>query len=66
MEIRTVKIKEYNSVRKHVLIVDGNPVCLVRGNRSLQDCISYLMNGAPVLKDGKIMKILDKVRGESR
>lgn len=63
MNISTVKAKEYNSTNKHVLMVEGIPVCIVRGNKSLNDCISYLINGEPLLKDGKIMKLLDKVKG---
>lgn len=63
MNISTVKVKQYNSTYKHILMVEGIPVCIVRGNKSLNDCISYLMNGEPLLKDGKIMKLLDKVTG---
>lgn len=62
LDIKTVKIKECNSSWKSVLIVCGVPVCIVRSNKSLNDCISYLMNGEPKLTDGKIMKILDRVR----
>ena len=63
MKIATVKIKQYSSTFKYVVLVDGIPVCIARGIKSCNDCISYLMNGEPKLKDGKIMKILDKVRG---
>lgn len=62
MNISSVKVKEYNSTNKHILMVDGNPVCIARGNKSLNDCISYLMNGEPDLKDRRIKKILDKVK----
>ena len=63
MNISTVKIKEYNSTYKHILLVNGKPICIVRGNKSLADCTSYLMNGEPSLKDGKIKRLLDKVKG---
>lgn len=63
MNINIVKIKEYNSTYKHILVVNGTPICIVRGNNSLNDCISYLMNGEPSLKDGKIKRLLDKVKG---
>lgn len=67
MNISTVKVKEYNSTHKHILLVDGVPVCIVRGAKSLNDCINYLMNGEPSLKDGKIMKFLDKAKeGEQK
>ena len=62
LDIKTMKIKECNSSWKNVLIVEGVPVLIVKGNKALQNCISYLMNGEPKLTDGKIMKILDRVR----
>ena len=65
MNISTVKVKEYNSTYKHILMVDGIPVCIVRGTKNLTDCINYLMNGEPSLKDGKVMKLLEKVKGRS-
>lgn len=63
MDISTVKVKQYSSTYKYILMVDGSPICIVRGTKSLNDCISYLMNGKPVLEDNRIMKILDKVKG---
>ena len=63
MNISTAKVKQFSSTYKHVLMVDGKPVCIVRGDKCLNDCINYLMNGQPSLKDGRIMKLLDKVRG---
>lgn len=63
MNISTVKVKQYGSKYKHILMVDGIPVCITRGNKSLNDCINYLMNGEGSLKDGKIKKILDKLKG---
>lgn len=65
MEISTVRVKQYNSTYKHILIVNGTPVCMARSHITINDCIGYLMNGTPILSDGKIMKILDKVRNES-
>ena len=62
LDIKTMKIKECNSSWKNVLMVGGVPVLIVKGNKSLQNCISYLLNGEPKLTDGKIMKILDRVR----
>ena len=62
MTISTAKVKEYNSTKKYILMVNGTPVCIVRGNKSLNDCIGYLMNGEPLLKDGRIMRTLDKLK----
>ena len=63
MNISTTKVKQYGSTYKHILMVDSVPVCVVRGSKSLNDCISYLMNDEPILKDGAIMKLLDKLKG---
>ena len=62
MNISSVKLKEYNSTNKHILMVNRTPVCIVKGNKSLNDCISYLMNGEPPLKDGRIQKIFDRLK----
>ena len=64
MNISTVKVKQYSSKYKYVLLVDNIPVCITRGINSLNDCISYLMNGEPKLKDGTIMRILEAYRKE--
>ena len=62
MEISTTKVKQYSSKYKNVLLIDGVPVCITRGHKSLNDCISYLLTGEPKLRDGKIMRILEKYR----
>ena len=64
IQISTVKVKQYSSKYKYILLIDGEPVCITRGCESLNDCISYLMTGAPKLKDGKIMRILVAYRKE--
>lgn len=62
MTIKTKKVKQYNSTYKYVIMIDEDVVCLCRGQKQCLDCIRYLMNGGPKLKDGKIMKELDKYR----
>ena len=63
MKINIIKVKEYNAPRKNIICVNGKPVCIVRGVNTLNKCISYLLNGEPDLADGRIKKILDKVKG---
>ena len=58
----TAKVKQYSSKYKHILLIDGIPVCITRGTKSLNDCISYLLTGEPKLKDGSIMRLLDAYR----
>ena len=62
--IKTIKLKQYNSSWKYIIIVNDEPICIVRGNRILSNCINYLMNGEPELSDGKIMKIFKRLRKE--
>lgn len=62
MDISVIKVKQYSSKYKNILLVDSIPVCITRGRKSLNDCMSYLMTGKPDLKDGKIMRTLDKYR----
>lgn len=65
MVIQVVKVKQYNSTYKHVVIVDGDPVCITEGDKRASECIQYL-NGYNVdINDGKIRKILDKYRSPS-
>jgi len=64
-DTQVITVKEYCSSYKHILIVDNKPVCIVRGKKAIDNCVSYLMNGTPTLPDGKIMKILDAVRKEA-
>ena len=61
-QISTAKVKQYSSKYKYILLVGGNPVCITRGQKSLKDCISYLLTGEPKLKDGKIMRLLEAYR----
>ena len=63
INIKVVKVKEYNAPHKNIICIDGKPICIVRGTNTLNNCISYLLNGEPDIKDGKIKKILDSVRG---
>lgn len=61
MEVKVYKVKQYNSVTKAVVCVDGKPICICGHGGTLSKVESYLQ-GYPVdIKDGKIKKILDEV-----
>lgn len=47
------------------MVVNGTPVCCTRGMKRMNELVSYLMNGEPIPKDGRIKKVLDKIRQEN-
>lgn len=62
MEIKVVKVKQYNSTYKHILMVDGVPICVTEGEKRASECIQYLNGYSADINDGKIRKVLDKYR----
>lgn len=60
MKIETYRVKQYNSTYKTVVMVDGIPVCIVRGQNTLSKIISFLSGYNVKINDGKIEKILKK------
>lgn len=65
MEIRVVKVKQYNSTYKHILMIDGVPVCITQSEKRISECIQYLNGYNSDINDGKIKKILDSYRVDS-
>lgn len=62
MKIDVKKVKCYNSTYKHVVMVSGEPVCIVDSSKRSSDIVSYLNGYDVVISDGRIKKILDKLR----
>jgi hypothetical protein len=62
MEIKLYKVKQYNSTSKTVVCIDGQPVCIVQGKKTLSNILAYLQGYEVEIKDGKIKKILNKYR----
>ncbi|GFI24192.1 hypothetical protein IMSAGC011_02988 [Lachnospiraceae bacterium] len=62
MDRNVVKVKQYNSTYKNVLMVDGASICIVAGDKKVSECIQYLSGYNTKINDGKIKKILDKYR----
>ena len=65
MRIDMYRVKQYNSTSKTVVCIDGKPICLVQGRKTLSNIISYLQGYDVKIFDGRIKKILDKYRTES-
>lgn len=62
MKIEEVKVKQYNSTYKHIVMVDGVPICITNSGKRASECIQYLNGYNADISDGKIRKILDKYR----
>lgn len=62
MKIEEIKVKQYNSTYKHIVMVDGIPVCITKSGKRASECIQYLSGYNADINDGKIRKILDKYR----
>ena len=61
MNIEVFNVKQYNSTYKRVLLVDGRPVLITKGENRMSQCIAYLSDKRISISDGKIKKILDKI-----
>lgn len=60
MDVKVAKVKQYNSTYKHIVMIDGVPVCITRSGKKANECIQYL-NGCNVdINDGKIKRVLDE------
>lgn len=62
MDIRIERVKQYNSTYKHILMIDGVPVCITQSGKRMSECIQYLNGYNADINDGKIKKILDQYR----
>ena len=60
MEIKTYKVKQYNSTTKTVVVVDNTPICICGSGKTLSNVLSYLQGYSKDITDGKIKKLLDK------
>ena len=62
MEIKTKKLKQYNSTFKHLLLVDNEPICLFKSQNQINEALQYLHGNTAKISDGTIRKLLDKVK----
>lgn len=62
MDIKTFKAKQYNSTYKHVLLIDGIPVCITESENRMSDCIRYVNGYDADINDGSVKKVLDKYK----
>lgn len=62
MKVKVVKVKQYNSTYKHILVVDDEPICVTESANRASDLIAYLGGADVKVSDGKIRRELDKVK----
>ena len=63
MNITTKRVKQYNSTKKTVVSVDGEPICIVSGTGKTVSNIMAYLNGYDVeISDGKIKQQLDRIK----
>ena len=60
MEVKTYKVKQYNSTNKTVVMIDDEPVCIVKGKKTLSNILAYIQGYEVEIKDGKVKKSIDK------
>lgn len=60
--INIKKLKCYNSTNKYLLSVDGEAICLFDSVRRLQVAVRYLGGAEVDIKDGKIKRLLDRLK----
>ncbi len=60
MEIKVVRVPQFMSKNVNVIMVDGNPLCTCRGNRTTQSIVAKLQGYDVEIKDGRILKLIEK------
>ena len=63
-DVKVVKVKQYNSTTKHVVLVHNQPVAITRGADTALAINSYLLGYDVQLNDGKILKKLDAIKAK--
>lgn len=64
MDIKTYRVPQYSSRPVTVIVVNGEPLCTVRGNKSISNIIAKL-NGYDIdIHDGRIEKKIREIRKE--
>ncbi len=60
MKVEVITLYQFSSKSKQLLMLDGKPICLTRGKKTMNDLVSFLMTGEPIPKDGKIRRLLER------
>lgn len=60
MKIEVIKVPQYMSKKVNVIMVDGKPLCTCRGNYTTQTIIAKLQGYDVDIKDGRIVKLIER------
>lgn len=66
MDVKIMKLKQYNSTWKHLLVINGDPLCVFESQNRLNEALQYVNGYDADINDGYIKKILDKYRAPLR
>ena len=64
MKLTVHRVKQYNSTFKHVVSLNGQPLCIAKSGRRDSDIIAYLQGYNVVINDGKMLKQLNKIKSK--
>ena len=62
MEIEIVKVKQYNSTFKYILMANGVPACITDSYKRASVLGAYLNGYEVELNDGSVKKVLDRLK----
>lgn len=64
IQLRVVKVKQYNSTYKYIVLHNSAPVCITQSHKRASMIIAYLQGYKVAIGDRKIKKNLDQIRKE--
>lgn len=66
MDVKIMKLKQYNSTWKHLLLINDEPLCFFESQNRVNEALHYVNGYDANIDDGYIKKILDKYRLPSK
>lgn len=62
MDVKIMKLKQYNSTWKHLLVINGEPLCIFDSQNRANEALQYLNGYDADINDGHVKKVLNKYR----
>ncbi len=62
MDIKVKIVKQYNATYKHIVLIDGDPICITDSGARASECIQYVNGYDANINDGAVKKALDRIR----
>lgn len=64
IQFRVIKVKQYNSTYKYIVLHNSAPVCITQSHKRASTIVAYLQGHEVTIGDRKIKKKLDQIRKE--